>query len=504
MPEDVIARVQQQLDKTEWDEPKTLLDLNSSAVVALVLAEDTDDLNLRGMYLETAVETLQAAANSHPLCSAHLALIQCMIEDKNSAIQSAFSLLIKTSYLAYAATSLDCGIVYIPRDKSQHNCARSEMLSALLANENAYQQTLLLCADILRRSQLVFYNSGGLRFLQLALQYFPNSSFLHLSLGLSKIFNNQWEGLLNLHQAQLLNSSHSPIYQALVLAYRRLQDQEIASAWSQRAQEIAQTTDELAHLWEWTSLPSDSPFIYMPFGEETLLAAEANLKSIVTSILITEGDWFEDEMEFWHHHLKPGMTVIDVGANVGVYTFSAAQQVGSGGKVIAVEPFSGCVKCLQETCRINQFDWVKVYGAAASDRPGNLYLSIHSASELNEILSAEEASHRDNVEEVPCITLDDLSMQEKLDQVDFLKIDAEGHELNVLQGSEKLLNEYSPCIMYENISGNQASNTPVAEYLQQRGYELFRYQPYLQHLIPISSLNELNGSLNIIAIKRST
>jgi ribosomal protein L11 methylase PrmA len=63
------------------------------------------------------------------------------------------------------------------------------------------------------------------------------------------------------------------------------------------------------------------------------------LRSIVTSVLIAEGDWFEKEMEFWRNWVKPGMTVIDVGANVGVYTFSAAVKVGSEGCVLAVDLF---------------------------------------------------------------------------------------------------------------------------------------------------------------------
>jgi hypothetical protein len=90
--------------------------------------------------------------------------------------------------------------------------------------------------------------------------------------------------------------------------------------------------------------------------------------------------------------------------------------------------------------------------------------------------------------------------QEKLTQVDFLKIDAEGHELQVLLGSDRLLTEFAPVIMYENISGNQGSNSPVANFLIANGYQLFRYQPYLQTLVAIESVDDLQGNLNIIAV----
>ena len=219
--------------------------------------------------------------------------------------------------------------------------------------------------------------------------------------------------------------------------------------------------------------------------------------------MIAEKDWFEKEMEFWRSAIAPGMTVIDVGANVGVYTFSAALRVGSEGRVLAVEPFSGCVSYLQETCRINHLNWVKVCAGAASDRSGTVRLSLSPASELNKIATGEAVAEMqpDSFEEVTCFTLDSLIEQENLSQVDFLKIDVEGHELSVLTGSDRILSEFAPVIMYENIAaGSKDSNVPVADYLRGKGYRLFRYQPYLQNLIPVNSADELHVNMNIIAL----
>jgi FkbM family methyltransferase len=198
------------------------------------------------------------------------------------------------------------------------------------------------------------------------------------------------------------------------------------------------------------------------------------------------------------------MTVIDVGANVGVYTFSAAQRVGPRGRVLAVEPFSRCLRCLEETCRINELDWVQICGGAASDRIGTARLQLYTASELNEIITGdvEEPVHG-SFEEVPCFTLDSLVEQENVNRVDYLKIDAEGHEMSVLIGSEKILSEFFPIILYENIASSKGSNLPVAEYLKSKGYKLFRYQPYAQELIPINSSDELEGNLNVIAVPDS-
>jgi predicted CoA-binding protein len=68
-----------------------------------------------------------------------------------------------------------------------------------------------------------------------------------------------------------------------------------------------------------------------------------------------------------------------------------------------------------------------------------------------------------------------------------------------LKGSGKLLSKYAPVIIYENIAGSKGSNYEVAEYLTQHGYQLYRYQPYLQNLSPVNSLEEIQGNLNLIA-----
>ena len=241
------------------------------------------------------------------------------------------------------------------------------------------------------------------------------------------------------------------------------------------------------------------PSITVPF-DGLQMAIEPSLRSIVTGVLLGAEDWFETEMEFWRSRLQPGMTVIDVGANAGVYTFSAAQKVGETGKVIAIEPFAGCVNLLQETCRINELSQVKVCHGAASDRPGKSKLLLQASSELNEL------SDRDlpdgTYEEVQCFTLDSLIETYELDRVDFLKIDAEGHEVPVLKGSDRILSEFRPVILYENIAGSQGSNLPVAELLISKQYDLFTYRPFIKQLLPVVELESLAGNLNVIAVPR--
>jgi FkbM family methyltransferase len=292
-------------------------------------------------------------------------------------------------------------------------------------------------------------------------------------LGVSELMSSQPEGLVHLHHARQLAPDSAPILQALYLGYRGIGDLNAAQYWLEAAHHICLNQNSEAAEWQWTKLAVDSAIAYVAFDQDLVLAVEPNFRSIVTGVLVAQGDWFEREIEFWRNGIQAGMTVIDVGANAGVYTFSAAQRVGATGLVLAIEPFSQCVAYLNETCRVNQFDWVKVCAGAASDRNGNAKLSLSSASELNELISEEEGQTRDasSFEEVECFTLDSLIEKYGVSRVDFLKIDAEGHELQVLKGCDRILTEFAPIILYENIAGRQGSNLPVADYLRSIGYQ---------------------------------
>ncbi|MBW4520925.1 MAG: FkbM family methyltransferase [Scytolyngbya sp. HA4215-MV1] len=491
------------LDSTIWEEPRSALDFNNNAVIALIEAEQADDLASRELYLDMALSILKNSP-MHPLSAAHLAVLYSLIGDAENASRIAFSTLLNLLQpINTAADKSSPGLVYLPAQVHRLIDEQADLMEQILKSDDAYYQSMLLLGEVLWRSEPLFFNSLGLRTLNLAVQLLPESPSINLQLGVANLANQQEEGLLFLHRARQLLPNHPAIIQALYLAYRDLEQPRIASFWLNLAQNFYQKYPENFG-WYWSQSDVTAPITYVPFDEKYLLVVEASFRSIVTVVLVGTGTWFEAEMEFWNDWLKPGMTVIDVGANVGVYTFSAAEKVGATGRVLAIEPFSGCVRCLEETCRINQIDWVTVCAGAASDRNGTARLSLHAASELNELVTDETpAADTDDFEEVACFSLDSLMEQENLSKVDFLKIDAEGHEVAVLSGSERILKEFMPIILYENIAGTQGANRPVAEFLQARGYQLFYYQPYLKKLIPIDSVETLSNKLNIIAMPHS-
>ncbi|MTJ52441.1 FkbM family methyltransferase [Anabaena sp. UHCC 0253] len=501
---DTLEKISVILANTSWDEPNTSADWNNIAVVAMTEAEQcSDNLTMRSVYLEMAFEALNNGfeLDRHPICAAHLALVNSWLGERSKALEIAFGTFINSLQYAYTRSeNHNPYLIYLFTKNKRLAAHDQKCLEKILLSENSYQQALFVLSDIISCSQIAFYTSGSQRLLYLANQILPNSVNLHLKIGIANLMGGQAEGILYLHQARHLEPSYAPILQSLYLAYRDLQQLEIANQWREFSSQFYQQ-DQLSPDWKWTQLSADNLFTYLPFESDFTIAVEPSLRSIVTSVLLTEQDWFEKEMEFWRNYIKPGMTVIDVGANVGVYTFSAALKVGKTGRVLAIEPFSGCVRCLQETCKINELPWVKVCAGAASDKNSTVKLLLHSANELNEIISGEAAADMPSgsFEEVPCFTLDSLIEQENIQQVDFLKMDAEGHEMAVLAGSQQLINQFTPVILYENIAGSQGSNIEVAEYLQSIGYQLFYYQPFMQKFIPVN-FSQDSHQLNFIAV----
>ncbi|TRV43368.1 MAG: FkbM family methyltransferase [Microcystis panniformis Mp_MB_F_20051200_S9] len=485
-------------DNTNWNQPTTLREWNNVAVIMLIEAEETQDIAFRKQLLNNAIVVLEQG-KAHPLAAVHLALIYSLIGDYSQAYILAYSVFVGILDPAFRKTASNKGLVYLP-STARTLLNKAEYLEKILAAENCYEQILFLCAEVLNLSQPYFYTASGQDTLQLISQSLATSPVVQLQLGIARFCGQKWDGIFYLLKAHQINPTYPPSIQALYLAYRNLPEAETAEYWLQQGLTHFNPNSPDVGEWIWTQVKPENPFTYVPY-DNLILTVEANLKSITTAVLLAQGDWFEAEMELWRIQIRPDMTVIDVGANVGVYTFSAAQRVGETGKVIAIEPFKACVNCLQETSRINQLPWVKIYEAAASDHCGSAKLSLHNASELNEVISDNSPnSDSANTVTIQCLTLDSLIETENLTRVDWLKIDAEGHEIQVLQGAERLLTEFKPNIIYENIAGAHGSNGAIMEYIQAKGYQVYSYRPYIQELVPVTDANQLNSQLNLIAV----
>jgi FkbM family methyltransferase len=113
------------------------------------------------------------------------------------------------------------------------------------------------------------------------------------------------------------------------------------------------------------------------------IVVPASLDAMTTYVILEQETWFEKEMAFVARWLRPGMTAIDIGANLGVYALPMARLVGPGGRVFAYEPASETARLLSISRARNGAVNLQVIAAALSDseREGHLVLGI--SSELN-------------------------------------------------------------------------------------------------------------------------
>ena len=163
----------------------------------------------------------------------------------------------------------------------------------------------------------------------------------------------------------------------------------------------------------------------------------------------------------FERYCKVGMTVVDVGANLGYYSLLAAKLVGPSGRVIALEPNSENCRLLLSSLRLGGITNVELIPVACDRTMGWAYYSTHVGSNGGLIDTGDLLTHPGVV--VPTFRLDDIVEG----PVGFLKMDVEGAEGRVVGGATQLIERDRPIITTELTRDmlRQVSATSVADYL---------------------------------------
>jgi FkbM family methyltransferase len=148
---------------------------------------------------------------------------------------------------------------------------------------------------------------------------------------------------------------------------------------------------------------------------------------------------------FMRRQLKPGMNVIDVGANIGYFTILASKLVGDAGTVLAFEPNSENARLILLDVEINNLKNVKVLPIALSSEMGNVYFSTHLGSNGGFLSSSTEILQNSRCVVVPTFRLDQISQQ----PVDLMKLDVEGAEGLVVEGGWSTIVKNRPIVVSE-------------------------------------------------------
>jgi len=196
---------------------------------------------------------------------------------------------------------------------------------------------------------------------------------------------------------------------------------------------------------------------------------------------------------------KPGMIVFDVGANIGEWTLTMANGVGAQGRVYSFEPTPFLFDALNKTVVANQFNQVIVSPYALSDKSKTMDFYIQY--DENELLDARLSrldSPADFKEwitdgkkakkiQVKTITLDEFAVKEKLERLDFIKIDAEGYESAIVEGGLTVLKKFRPNLILEcgGVYDSEEKRKRMVTRLRELDYSLVG-QPVLSGIVEVT------------------
>jgi len=213
------------------------------------------------------------------------------------------------------------------------------------------------------------------------------------------------------------------------------------------------------------------------------------------------GEFSELEVKIFESLCHPGDIVIEVGANIGTHTLVFSRLVGPTGRVYAYEPQRIIFQTLCANLALNSITNVECMQQALSNEVGHLTIpeiNYHREGNFGGI-EIDKSTTGSKVEVIKIDTLTDLP------KLNFLKIDAEGMEHDVISGALEIITEYKPVLYVEN--DRLEKSKALIELINTLDYRIFWHLPplYNEHNYAGDSENLWPGivSVNMLCIHRS-
>ena len=179
-------------------------------------------------------------------------------------------------------------------------------------------------------------------------------------------------------------------------------------------------------------------------------------------------------------HFGDGVTVLDVGANIGVFTITWARHMTGWGRIIAVEAQERIFQALCGNIAINNCFNARAIFAAASRQCGEMLVPVpdyrvpssFGSLELRQSPQTEAIGqpidyHADGMQTIATVSVDSLNLA----RLDLLKIDVEGMEIEVLQGALETIIRCHPILVIEHL---KVDNAILEDFLRTHGYTIYR------------------------------
>lgn len=188
--------------------------------------------------------------------------------------------------------------------------------------------------------------------------------------------------------------------------------------------------------------------------------------------MIQNREYAPAEFDTWRPYLREGGLVLDVGANFGAHTLAFADAVGPSGLVFAFEPQRALYHMLCGSVVLCDLRNVEPQQIALGRTPGHVYVPPMDYAGLNNF-GGIELGQRTEGDPVRRIPLDSLGLK----RADFVKIDVEGMELEVLEGARETIARCRPVLSVE--ADREPQVPALLEFLRAANYHVWWHRPPL-------------------------
>jgi FkbM family methyltransferase len=227
-----------------------------------------------------------------------------------------------------------------------------------------------------------------------------------------------------------------------------------------------------------TSSPEERQHLHlMPCRHGTMLFPRGDM--FIGKSLQLYGEWSEGEVVLFSHLLLPGDQVVEAGANIGTHTLALSRLVGPGGRVWALEPQKLVFQMLCANLGLSEIENVEPLHAAAGAASGGTLIPRVGYGASANFGGVATGGGEDRV---PVIPIDALGLA----HCKLIKVDVEGHEIEVLKGAAQTIARLRPCLFVEDDRADQHPH--LMALLRQLGYRAW------WHCAPIFNPENFRGN----------
>lgn len=224
---------------------------------------------------------------------------------------------------------------------------------------------------------------------------------------------------------------------------------------------------------------------------------------------IRNGTWSEPELDLIPFAVKPGETVVDLGANFGLYTYHLSKALRDSGRIYAFEPVPFTFETLQLVAKILRFRHVELVEKGCSDRAGNISFEVpmqtsgafaagqaYIGGRRDDREGKEQQVRWSSTREVRCevVRLDEFLPE--VDDLTLIKCDIEGAELLAFRGAERLIAKHLPSVICEInpwfLEGFGIRLEELTGFFLHQGYRLYHYREKALYHVEIKDIVEDN------------